>query len=99
MMRLFLPFATAILIVAAACSTGEDADRGSTASGTSYQSPASFQAAPEKATRPDREPLVYGPRSADGLQAILGTGDLGVGSNRFGFALTSPKGFVTGPTA
>ena len=99
MMRLFLPFATAILIVAAACSTGEDADRGSTASGTSYQSPASSQAAPEEATRPDREPLVYGPRSADGLQAILGTGDLGVGSNRFGFALTSSKGFVTVPTA
>ena len=98
-MRFFLPFATAILIVAAACSAGEDADSGPTAFDTSSQSPASFKAAPEEAMRPDREPLVYGPRSDDGLQAILGTGDLGVGSIRFGFVLTSSKGFVTGPTA
>jgi hypothetical protein len=94
-MRLFLSFATAILIVAAACSAGEDADDSSTASDTSSQSSASYETAPEEAMRPDREPLVYGPRSADGLQAILGTGDLGVGSNRFGFVLTSSKGFVT----
>jgi hypothetical protein len=98
-MRLFLPIATAILIVAAACSSGEDADDVSTESDTSAESPAVAQTASEEATRPDREPLVYGPRSDDGLQAILGTGDLGVGSNRFGFVLTSSKGFVTELTA
>jgi hypothetical protein len=98
-MRLFVLFTTAMLIVAVACSAGEDADVESTVSDTSSQSPASSQTAPEEAMRPDRKPLVYGPRSADGLQAILGTGDLGVGSNRFGFVLTSSKGFVTGPTS
>ena len=47
--------------------------------------------------RPDREPLITGPRSEDGLQAILGTGDLGVGVNRVGFVLTSPDGIVADP--
>ncbi len=47
--------------------------------------------------RPDHEPLIMGPRSEDGLQAILGTGDLGVGVNRVGFVLTSPDGIVTDP--
>ncbi len=47
--------------------------------------------------RPDMEPLITGPRSEDGLQAILGTGDLAVGVNRVGFVLTSPDGIVTGP--
>ena len=42
--------------------------------------------------------LNYGPKSAEGLQAILGTGDLGVGTNRFGFVMTSQTGFVTEPT-
>ena len=42
--------------------------------------------------------LNYGPRTAEGLQAILGTGDLGVGTNRFGFVMTSQTGFVTEPT-
>ena len=37
--------------------------------------------------------------SPDGLKAILGTADLGVGPNRVGFVLTSPEGFVTEPTA
>ena len=52
-------------------------------------------AAPE---RPDLEPLVMGARSAEGLQAILGTSDLAAGANRVGFVLTSPDGFVTAPT-
>ncbi len=47
--------------------------------------------------RPDRTPLVEGPRSPEGLQAILGTGDLGVGVNRVGFVITSPDGFVVEP--
>ena len=49
--------------------------------------------------RPDRTPLIEGPVSPDGLKAILGTADLGVGPNRVGFVLTSPEGFVTEPTA
>ena len=47
--------------------------------------------------RPDRVPLIKGPRSKDGLQAILGTADLGVGRSRIGFVLTSPRGFVAEP--
>ncbi|MCZ6890954.1 MAG: hypothetical protein O7F09_00360, partial [Chloroflexi bacterium] len=47
--------------------------------------------------RPDLEPLIEGPISPDGLQAVLGTGDLGVGTHRVGFVLTSPEGFVTTP--
>ena len=53
----------------------------------------------EPAVRPDRVPLVEGPVSADGLKAILGTADLGVGPNRIGFVLTSPDGIVTAPVA
>lgn len=47
--------------------------------------------------RPDFVPLITGPESPDGLQAILGTGDLAVGVNRLGFVLTTPKGFVIDP--
>ena len=54
--------------------------------------------APEPTVRPDMAKLNYGPRTAEGLQAILGTGDLGVGTNRFGFVMTSQTGFVTEPT-
>ena len=49
--------------------------------------------------RPDRVPLVEGPVSPDGLKAILGTADLGVGLHRLGFVLTSPNGFITTPVA
>ena len=54
--------------------------------------------AAEPTVRPDMAKLNYGPRSAEGLQAILGTGDLGVGANRFGFVMTSQTGFVTEPS-
>ena len=54
-------------------------------------------AAMAEEARPDREVLITGPRSEDGLQAILGTGDLGVGVNRVGFVLTSLDGIVTDP--
>lgn len=37
---------------------------------------------------------IKGPKSVNGYQIILGTPDLGVGSNRMGFVLTSPQGFV-----
>ena len=49
--------------------------------------------------RPDFHPLVTGEESADGLQVILGTGDLAVGEHRVGFVLTSDLGIVVIPTA
>ena len=49
--------------------------------------------------RPDLTALIEGPVSPSGIQAILGTGDLGVGLSRVGFVLTSPAGFVTEPGA
>ena len=57
--------------------------------------PAEESARPGPDFRPDLEPLIEGPVSPDGLKAILGTGDLGLGPNRVGFVLTSPDGFVT----
>ena len=93
-------------IAVAACSTGGDGDTAEpTAVSTSPPAAAAAPAptaAPEPAAeptvRPDMEKLNYGPKSAEGLQAILGTGDLGVGTNRFGFVMTSQTGFVTEPT-
>ena len=79
------------LALAAACSPGLTADEDSTA--------AALLPSPEPTVRPDHRPLIYGPKSPDGLQAILGTADLAVGDSRFGFVLTSPTGFVTGPLA
>ncbi len=53
---------------------------------------------PESAPpRPDQTPLLVGPVSPDGLQAILGTTDLSVGENRFGFVLTSTEDLVRAP--
>ena len=47
--------------------------------------------------RPDEAPLIEGPVSPDGFQAILGTSDLGVGKQRVGFVLTSASGLVRAP--
>ena len=43
--------------------------------------------------------LIKGPKSPEGVQAILGTPDIGVGVYRVGFVLTSADGFVTAPEA
>ena len=43
--------------------------------------------------------MIEGPLSEDGLQAIFGTPDLGVGENRIGFVLTSPDELIREPTA
>ena len=75
--------------LAVACSPGSTVGEDATAAA---QVPST-----EPTVRPDHTPLIYGPRSPDGLQAILGTADLGVGDSRFGFVLTSPEGFVTEP--
>ncbi len=94
-------------LAVAACSTGggEETAEPTAAPTTSPPAAAATQAptaepepAAEPTVRPDMEKLNYGPRSAEGLQAILGTGDLGVGENRFGFVMTSQTGFVTEPT-
>ncbi|MCH8284841.1 MAG: hypothetical protein IIC20_09725, partial [Chloroflexi bacterium] len=80
--------ATAIVI--AACSGGA-----STATPPPTASPTPT---PDLAARPDRTPLIKGPESPDGLQVILGTADLGVGLNRFGYLLVAPDGVVSLPT-
>ena len=55
-------------------------------------------APPQSATsRPDEVPLLMGPVSPDGLQAILGTPDLSVGENRVAFVLTSTDDLVRAP--
>lgn len=107
MMKLYILLAAGLAAFAvAACSTGGDGETAEpTAAPTSPPAAAAAQAptaepepAPEPTVRPDMEKLNYGPRSAEGLQAILGTGDLAVGENRFGFVMTSQTGFVTEPT-
>ena len=45
----------------------------------------------------DEFTLLKGPVSADGMQAIFGTSDLGVGENRIGFVLTSSTGVAREP--
>lgn len=50
-------------------------------------------------TRFDEVPLIKGPVSTEGLQAIFGTPDLGLGTQRVGVVLTSPKGLVRSPLA
>ena len=71
-------------VIAAACGTAPD----------DASTPAAVRQPPD---RPDREPLIESETTPDGLKAILGTGDLGVGTNRVGFVLTSQTGFVTTP--
>ena len=62
--------------------------------------PISDSAAPSGTQeRPDRIELVKGPVSPEGLQAIFGTPDLGLGENRIGVVLTSVDGLVQAPTA
>ena len=48
---------------------------------------------------PEEIPLIKGPISDDGLQAIFATPDLGVGKRRVAFALTSQTALVNAPTA
>ena len=90
-------FALAVLL--AACGGQEPAEPAADGGAAPVETEAApgESAAMKEEVRPDREPLITGPRSEDGLQAILGTGDLGVGVNRVGFVLTSPDGIVTDP--
>ena len=88
-MRSVLVLAAALGILAACSSQAEE----------TTAAPQAADVRPTPPDRPDLEPLIKGPRSAAGLQAILGTSDLAAGVNRVGFVLTSPKGFITAPTA
>ena len=53
----------------------------------------------EPSPRPDLVELVEGPLSADGLQVILGTPDVAVGTHRMAFVLNSRESPVTAPFA
>ena len=53
----------------------------------------------ESVARPDEIVLSKGPLSPDGLQAIFATPDLGVGTNRVAFVVTSKTGLVREPAA
>lgn len=81
---LVVPVVITPVVIAAACGTAPD----------DASTPPAVRQPPD---RPDREPLIESETTSDGLKAILGTGDLGVGTNRVGFVLTSQTGFVTTP--
>ena len=62
-------------------------------------SPSATTTADPSATPDYLASLIEGPLSPDGLQAILGTTDLGLGVNRVGFVLTTREKLVTAPVA
>ncbi|MCY4527930.1 MAG: hypothetical protein OXD46_02715 [Chloroflexi bacterium] len=72
----------------AACGGDDDTPQ------SNNEAPEAMTAHREPPERPDREPLIESETTADGLKAILGTGDLGVGRERIGFVLTSKTGFI-----
>ena len=53
----------------------------------------------ESFTLPEEVPLIKGPVSEDGLQAIFATPDISTGKHRIAFALTSQTGLVKAPSA
>ena len=53
----------------------------------------------ESAAPPEEIPLIKGPVSEDGLQAIFATPDISTGRHRIAFALTSQTGLVKAPSA
>ncbi len=82
------------LMAAVACSTGPEQDAGPT--------PGSQTATPTSALtylQPGGIPLVKGPVSPDGLQAIFGTPDLSVGESRVSFVLTTTDDLVRASSA
>ena len=90
-MRGFHVAVMALLAVAVGCSTPVEEEVASPSEGENVSSIGQFL--------PDEIPLIMGPVSADGTQAIFATPDLGVGVNRVGFVLTSPSGLVRAPAA
>ena len=109
--KTLLVVALMALIVVVACSTSSERDVVPTAEGpTSTPIPAPTQT-PETSTvtpastaatthlLPGEIPLIKGPLSPDGLQAIFGTPDLGVGESRVGFVLTTTDDLVRASSA
>ena len=74
-------------LIGIACSGGSDIP----------QATPSSEAGPSTDLASSELSLITGPVSQEGLQAIFGTPDLGVGEHRVGFALTSPDGLVRVP--
>lgn len=64
------------------------------------ESTPNFPTAPSASAAPPEEiPLIKGPVSEDGLQAIFATPDISTGRHRIAFALTSQTGLVKAPSA
>ena len=90
--------AAIVVLTAAACSGGQPTPTAVPTMPPTATPPAAAPAG-ENPGRPELEPLIRGPASTDGFQAILGTPDLGVGERRFGVLITAPWGVVGAPTA
>ena len=71
----------AVLVGALSCSSGGEGNGGSEAPPGMLEEPV----------------LVRGPETPEGLQLIFATPDLGLGNNRIGFVVTSPRGVVQLP--
>ena len=82
-----------VALVAAACSTASEPIQPEPTPIPVATVPASTE------PRPDQVPLIKGPLSDDGLQAIFATPDLEVGLNRFAFVLTSAERLSSEPVA
>ena len=75
-----------VLVIALACSGGSEP-----------ATPSSETVSPLSQFRPDEVPLIEGPVSPEGLQAVFATSDLGLGENRIGFVVISERGLVRLP--
>ena len=53
----------------------------------------------EPSSRPDEVELIEGPLSEDGIQIILGTPDVAVGTHRMAFVLQSKESLIRAPSA
>ena len=91
-LKAFLIVGVPFLAAAVACSSS---------SGTPDEPVAEADAPISQAAdlRFDQFPLIKGLLSADGLQAIFATPDLGLGESRVAFVLTSREGLVRSPVA
>ena len=109
--KTLLVVALMALIAVVACSTSSEQDMvptpespTSTPIPAPTQTPESPTVAPVSTTDtthllPGEIPLIKGPLSPDGLQAIFGTPDLGVGESRVGFVLTTTDDLVRASSA
>lgn len=94
------------MVVAVACGSSVDerredssAAQPSTAAESGNANSTAGQEESNAYARPDDIPLIKGPVSTDGYQAIFATPDLGVGENRVAVVVTSPTGLVRSPGA